>query len=255
MVSGPQSGDAESHSGSGRPQSRSDDERRYAWYPPIVAAFTTALVVSNIIAVRLTDLAGLTLPAAVILFPVAYIFGDVLTEVYGYSRARQAIWIGFGCNLLAVVAIWLGGRLPAADFWNAGVYPDAQQADQAYQAILGFAPRLLLASFLAYLVGEFLNSYVLARLKLATGGRFLWVRTVASTLVGEGADSAIFISASFAGVLAGPELGSAILSQWLFKSAYEALATPLTYLVVNALKRAEGVDVFDRQTDFRPVRF
>lgn len=225
------------------------------WYPAIAAAFATALIVSNIIAVRLTTVAGLTLPAAVILFPVAYIFGDVLTEVYGYARARQTIWIGFGCNLLAVLAIWLGGRLPAASFWDAGVYADAAQADQAYQAILGFAPRLLLASFLAYLVGEFLNSYVLARLKLATEGRYLWVRTVASTLIGEGADSVIFISVSFAGVLSGSDLGRAVLSQWLFKSGYEALATPLTYLVVNALKRAEGVDVFDRQTDFRPVRF
>jgi hypothetical protein len=233
----------------------SESGRPMAWYPAIAAAFTTALIVSNIIAVRLTTVAGLTLPAAVILFPVAYIFGDVLTEVYGYARARQTIWIGFGCNLLAVLAIWLGGRLPAASFWDAGVYADATQADQAYQAILGFAPRLLLASFLAYLVGEFLNSYVLARLKLATKGRYLWVRTVASTLIGEGADSVIFISVSFAGVLSGPDLGSAVLSQWLFKSAYEALATPLTYLVVNALKRAEGVDVFDRQTDFRPVRF
>lgn len=225
------------------------------WYPAIVAAFSAALIVSNIIAVKLTDLFGLTLPAAVILFPVAYIFGDVLTEVYGYARARQAIWIGFGCNLLAVVAIYLGGRLPAADFWDAGHYAGPEQAQLAYQAILGFAPRLLLASFLAYLVGEFLNSYVLARLKLATAGRLLWVRTVASTLVGQGADSAIFISVSFAGVIPAAALGSAVLSQWLFKSAYEALATPLTYWVVNALKRAEGVDVFDRETDFRPVRF
>ncbi len=226
-----------------------------SWYPAIVAAFTTALVVSNIIAVRLTDLFGLTLPAAVILFPVAYIFGDVLTEVYGYARARQAIWIGFGCNLLAVVAIWLGGRIPAAPFWDAGTYAGPDQADQAYQAILGFAPRLLLASFLAYLAGEFLNSFVLARLKLATEGRLLWLRTVASTLVGQGADSAIFITIAFLGVIPGSALGSAVLSQWLFKSGYEALATPLTYLVVNALKRAEGLDFYDRQTDFRPLRF
>jgi hypothetical protein len=224
------------------------------WYPLVAAAFASTLIVSNIIAVKLIELFGRTLPAAVILFPVVYILGDVLTEVYGYARARQAIWIGFGCNLLAVAAIWAAGRLPPAGFWNAQVYPGPQEAGQAYQAILGFTPRLLLASFLAYLVGEFLNAFVLAKLKLATGGRWLWTRTIGSTLVGQGADSAIFISAAFAGVLPGAALGGAILSQWLFKSAYEALATPLTYLVVNGLKRAEGGEAFDRRADFRPIR-
>jgi uncharacterized integral membrane protein (TIGR00697 family) len=225
------------------------------WYPAIVAVFTSTLIISNIIAVRLVDIFGLTLPAAVILFPVVYIFGDVLTEVYGYARARQAIWIGFGCNLLAVTAIWLGGRLPAVSFWTAGVYESVEQADQAYRAILGFAPRLLSASFIAYLVGEFLNSYVLAKLKLATEGRFLWLRTIGSTLAGQGADSAIFITIAFYGILPGGALGSAILSQWLVKSGYEAIATPMTYAIVNGLKRVEEVDVFDRETDFRPVRF
>jgi hypothetical protein len=224
------------------------------WYPLVVAASAATLIVSNIIAVKLVDLFGLTLPAAVILFPVVYILGDVLTEVYGYGRARQAIWIGFGCNLMAVVAIGLAGRLPPAGFWNAQVYPGPEQASQAYQAILGFTPRLLLASFLAYLVGEFLNAFVLAKLKLATDGRWLWIRTIGSTLVGQGADSAIFISVAFVGVLPGAALGGAILAQWLVKSAYEALATPLTYLVVNGLKRAEGGEAFDRATDFRPIR-
>ena len=225
------------------------------WFPTIVAVFTATLVVSNIIAVKLVDLFGLTLPAAVILFPVAYIFGDVLTEVYGYARARQAIWTGFACNLLAVVAIWIGGRLPAASLWTAGVYESPEQASLAYQAILGFTPRLLGASFIAYLAGEFLNAFVLARLKLATGGRLLWVRTIASTLVGQGIDSAIFISLSFAGILPSQALVQAILAQWLVKCAFEALATPATYSVVNALKRAEGQDVFDRDTDFSPLRF
>jgi hypothetical protein len=126
-------------------------------------------------------------------------------------------------------------------------------AQRAYQAILGFTPRLLLASFLAYLVGEFLNSFVLARLKVRTEGRYLWLRTIASTIVGQGADSAVFITAAFAGIFVGSDLISAILSQWLFKVAYEALATPLTYWVVNALKRAEGEDYFDRETNFNPV--
>jgi uncharacterized integral membrane protein (TIGR00697 family) len=229
--------------------------RSARWYPVVLAVFVTALIVSNIIAVKLVSILGLTLPAAVILFPVAYICGDVLTEVYGYSRARQAIWIGFGCNLLAVIAIWLGGRLPADPHWNANLYLNSDEASQAYQAILGYSLRLLIASFIAYLVGEFLNAFVLAKLKVATQGRWLWTRTIASTLIGEGADSAIFISIAFIGTIPGTLLVSTILYQWLFKSTYEALATPLTYAVVNALKRAEGIDHFDKETNFSPIHF
>ena len=229
------------------------ERKSYRWFNLVTAAFVTTLVISNIIAVKLVGIFRLYLPAAVILFPVAYIFGDVLTEVYGYGRARQVIWTGFLCNLLAVIAIWIAGRLPAAPFWSAGVYASPELAQQAYQAILGFSPRLLVASFIAYLVGEFLNSYVLAKLKVKTAGRFLWLRTISSTLVGEGADSALFISIAFWGILATGDLGRAILSQWLFKVAYETLATPLTYWVVRALKRAEGEDYFDRDTDFNPV--
>jgi len=230
------------------------------WYSAVVALLVTSLVVSNIIAVRLITVRflgaiELTLPAAIVLFPVAYIVGDVLTEVYGYSATRRAIWIAFACNLLAVIAIWIAGVLPPALFWNAqGVYENPEQADQAYRAILGFAPRLLGASFLAYLVGEFLNSFVLAKIKVRTAGRYLWVRTIASTLVGQGADSLIFISVAFFGILPPAALMTAVFSQWLVKSAYEALATPLTYWVVNSLKRAEELDTFDRNTDFRPVR-
>ena len=165
--------------------------RSYRWYPTVLAVFVTTLIVSNIIAVKLFTAKDITLPAAVILFPVAYIFGDILTEVYGYARARQAIWIGFGCNLLAVISIWIGGLLPADPIWTANIYPGPEEASQAYQAILGFTPRLLLASFLAYLAGEFLNALVLARLKLTTQGRYLWLRTITSTLVGQGVDSAM----------------------------------------------------------------
>jgi uncharacterized integral membrane protein (TIGR00697 family) len=228
--------------------------RSYRWYSSILAVFVTTLIVSNIIAVKLFSVFDITLPAAVILFPVAYIFGDILTEVYGYGRARQAIWIGFGCNLLAVIAIWIGGLLPADPIWTANVYSGPEEASLAYQAILGFTPRLLLASFLAYLAGEFLNAIVLARLKVRTQGRFLWLRTISSTLVGQGVDSAIFITIAFY-TLPASVLSGMILSQWLFKSGYEALATPLTYSVVNALKRAEGEDFFDRETDFNPIQF
>ena len=229
------------------------------WYPAVVALLATSLVVSNIIAVRLIalrlfDTIELTLPAAIVLFPVAYIVGDVLTEVSGYPAARRGIWIAFGCNLVAVIAIWLAGVLPAASFWTAGVYDNPEQADQAYRAILGFTPRLLVASFLAYLVGEFLNSFVLAKMKVRTEGRYLWMRTIGSTIVGQGADSLIFITVAFYGILPTSALMTAVVSQWLVKSAYEALATPLTYWVVNSLKRSEGIDTFDRDTNFRPVQ-
>lgn len=225
--------------------------QEYKWYAFLTALFSVVLVVSNIIAVKLVNLFGLVLPAAVILFPVAYILGDVITEVYGYAYMRRVIWTGFFANLVAVLAIWLGGLLPAVPFWDAGLGSGAQ-AQAAYQAILGFAPRLLVASFVAYLIGEFLNAYVLAKLKIRTAGRFLWLRTITSTMLGEGADSFVFITLAFYGIIPGAGLLQAILSQWAFKVVYETLVTPFTYLVANALKRAEGVDAFDEETDFRP---
>lgn len=225
------------------------------WLPAIAAVFVTSLILANIIAVKLLELGSLVLSAGILIFPLSYIFGDVLTEVYGYARARQVIWIGFGCNLLAVVFIWASIRLPFPAFWSAGGLPSAEVSQQAYRAILGFTPRLLGASFAAYLVGEFLNSFVLARMKIATGGRHLWLRTIASTVVGQLADSAIFISLAFTGIVPHEVLGRLILSQWLIKSAYEAAVTPLTYLVVNRLKRVEQMDYFDRETRFSPLKF
>src|SRR5918998_2269039 len=144
------------------------------WFVVVVAIFITCLITANITAVKLVSIFGLVLPAGVIVFPVSYIVGDVLTEVYGFHTARRVIWLGFLCNLIAVVAIWLGGLLPAAAFWD---------GQGAYERILGYTPRLLAASFLAYLVGEFVNSAVLAKMKVATNGRWLWSRTVGSTLV------------------------------------------------------------------------
>ncbi|MCJ7566916.1 MAG: queuosine precursor transporter [Anaerolineales bacterium] len=227
---------------------------RYRWYHLVISVFVTTLIVSNIIAVKVIAIFGLILPAAVILFPVAYIIGDVLTEVYGYGRARQAIWIAFGCNLLAVAAIWIAGILPPASSWTVGALNGPEEATQAFRAILGFTPRLLLASFIAYLAGEFVNAFILAKMKILTQGQYLWTRTIGSTLIGQGIDSLLFISIAFYGVLPSSVLVSAILAQWLVKSIYEALATPLTYLVVNALKRAEGIDTFDTNTDFSPLR-
>lgn len=210
----------------------------------VVALFVTSLLTANVMAVKLFGFWGLVLPAGVVVFPISYICGDVLTEVYGYRAARRVIWLGFLCNFLAVAAIYVGGILPAAPVW---------QDQQAYETILGYTPRLLAASFLAYLVGEFANSYVLARMKVATNGRWLWSRTIGSTVVGQGLDSLVFVFLAFVGRIPLTAIISTIVAQWLVKSAYEALATPLTYVVVNRLKRTEGVDVYDRDTNFNPL--
>jgi hypothetical protein len=209
-----------------------------------VAVFITCLITANITAVKLIKVFGLVLPAAIVIFPISYIFGDILTEVYGYSQARRVIWLGFLCNLMAVVAIWLGQVLPPASFWN---------GQTAYERILGYTPRLLLASFLAYLVGEFANSFVMAKMKIATRGRWLWTRTIGSTLVGEGLDSLVFITFAFAGEIPISGLASVIVTQWLAKSAYEAAVTPLTYVAVRFLKQREGIDVYDYDTRFNPL--
>lgn len=228
------------------------EKNNLKWFPAVMALFVTTLIVSNIIAVKLVNIFDQFLPAAVILFPVAYIFGDVLTEVYGYARARQVIWVGFFCNLVAVIAIYVAGLLPAAPFWTLA-YDSPDAAQLAYDSILGFTARLLLASFVAYLIGEFLNSYVLAKLKVKTEGKHLWLRTITSTIVGQGVDSAIFITLAFYGIFASGDILNAILSQWVFKTAYETLATPLTYLAVNWLKKEEGLDHFDNDTNFSPI--
>jgi uncharacterized integral membrane protein (TIGR00697 family) len=211
----------------------------------ITSIFVSCLITANIIAVKLVNISGLVVPAAVIIFPISYIFGDILTEVYGYSASRRVIWIGFFCNLLAVIAILVGGLLPSASFWN---------GQEAYQTILGYAPRLLVASFIAYLIGEFANSIVLAKMKIMTKGRWLWTRTIGSTLVGEGLDSLVFISIAFVGTIPLSGLANAIVTQWLFKTAYETIATPLTYLIVNWLKRVEGIDIYDKATNFNPLK-
>lgn len=218
-----------------------------SWSSPLLVAvaalFVTTLVVSNIIAVKLVEISGQVFPAGLVIFPLSYLLGDVLTEVYGFRTARAVIWLGFGCNLVAVGAIQAAIHLPAAGFW--------QENQEAYATTLGTTWRIFLASLAAYLVGEFANSTVLARMKVATRGRWLWTRTIGSTIVGEGLDSLIFVSAAFAGT--GAALGNPIVTTWLIKVGYETAATPLTYVIVNFLKQAEGVDVFDTETRFSPL--
>jgi len=229
------------------PDKKTPMRGRYShWFSLVASIFITCLITSNIIAVKLVNIFGLVLPAAIIIFPISYIFGDVLTEVYGYHQARRVIWLGFFCNLIAVVAIWLGQILPAASFW---------EGQAAYERILGYTPRLLGASFLAYLVGEFANSFVMAKMKIATNGRWLWTRTIGSTLVGEGLDSLVFMTLAFIGTIPLSVLAGAIVAQWLSKSVYEAIITPLTYVLVNFLKKREGLDVFDTDTRFNPLLF
>ncbi len=214
------------------------------WFVFVVSIFITCLITANIAAVKLVEIFGFVLPAGTMIFPISYIFGDVLTEVYGYRQTRRVIWLGFFCNFIVVVTIWIGQMLPPASFWD---------GQKAYERILGYTPRLLAASFLAYLVGEFANSFILAKMKIATRGRWLWTRTIGSTLVGEGLDSLVFMTFAFVGAIPAGALVSGILTQWLVKSAYEAVATPLTYIVVNFLKRKEGLDVFDYNTRFNPL--
>jgi uncharacterized integral membrane protein (TIGR00697 family) len=207
----------------------------------IAAIFVTCLITANIIAVKVIGIGSLVLPAAIIVFPISYIFGDILTEVYGYRWARRVIWLGFLCNLIFVFFAWVGQLLPPASFW---------EGQEAYRSILGYAPRLLVASFCGYLVGEFVNSFILAKMKIATRGRWLWSRTIGSTIVGQGLDTAIFIIIAYAGTSSFVPI--MILYHWLVKTAIEAAATPLTYAAVNFLKKKETVDVYDYKTNFNP---
>ncbi|MBM3308092.1 MAG: queuosine precursor transporter [Candidatus Eisenbacteria bacterium] len=220
-----------------------------------VALFVGVLITSNFIAAKLITVGGLVVPAAVLVFPLAYIIGDVLTEVFGYAAARKAIWLGFACNVVAVAFSHLAIALPPAGAWTLRPFPDTASSQVAFAAVLGPAPRIVAASLAAYLCGEFLNSIVLAKLKVATGGRFLWVRTIGSTLVGQLADSAVFITAAFAGTVPGGVLRDIVLVQWLVKVGFEAAATPGTYLVVWRLKRAVGVEHFDTRVSFNPLRW
>jgi uncharacterized integral membrane protein (TIGR00697 family) len=226
------------------------------FYPLVTAVFVTALVVSNIVAVKQIQIGPFKLTAALLIFSISYIFGDVLTEVYGYAKARRVIWIGFGCNLLAVAAFVTAGLLPPSSTWVLPGFASPQASQTAYDAILGYTPLILLASFAAYLVGEFLNSFVLAKMKIWTGGKWLWTRTIGSTLVAQVADTGIFVGTlALGGLVARGDVLPIILGEWLSKVSYETLATPITYRIINWLKRAEDEDYYDRGTDFAPWKY
>lgn len=211
----------------------------------ITVIYVTCLLLSNLIAGKMWAVsAGITLPAAVILFPATYIFGDIFTEVYGFRQARTAIWLGFACSFFAVAVYLIAIALPHPGFW---------QNQEAYATVLGTTPRVAAASFAGYLFGEFSNSMILSRLKVVTEGRHLWVRTILSTLVGEGFDSVIFVMISFWGTMDSGTVLGMILFQYLFKVGYEVVCTPLTYLAVRWLKKKEGVDTYDYDIKYNIV--
>jgi uncharacterized integral membrane protein (TIGR00697 family) len=228
--------------------------RTYKYYDLVMAAFVTVLLCSNLIGAAkvatvgpfnlgLFSLSPFTFGAGVLFFPISYIFGDVLTEVYGYARARKVVWAGFSAVIFASFMSWIVvGLRPAAGWPDQG----------AYQAVFGNTPRIVFASLCAFFLGEFANSFVLAKMKIMTNGKYLWMRTIGSTIVGEGVDSLVFYPVAFLGIWSNDLVISVMMTNYLIKVGWEAVITPFTYLVVNFLKRAENEDYYDRKTNFTP---
>jgi uncharacterized integral membrane protein (TIGR00697 family) len=212
----------------------------------VMAAFVVVLVLSNVIgAAKISQVGGFTFGAGILFFPVSYVIGDVLTEVYGYGRARRCIWAGFAALVFLALMSAIVVAMPPAPGW---------EGQAAYEAVFGAVPRIVFASIAAFWAGEFVNSYVLARMKLWTGGRWLWTRTIGSTVVGQGVDSLIFYPLAFLGVWSTEQVVWVMITNWALKVLWEAVLTPVTYLVVGTLKRREGIDIYDEGTDFTPFR-
>jgi uncharacterized integral membrane protein (TIGR00697 family) len=217
--------------------------RSFHHYDILVHVFVVVLLISNLVGAKISAVGPFRVSGAQLLFPITYIFGDIFTEVYGYSGSRRAIWIGFSASgLLAVMGLFVVWVPPAPE-WH---------SQPAFETVFYQVPRMIIASLIAFWAGEFTNSYVLAKMKLMTAGRYLWTRTIGSTVAGQAVDTAIVITLAFAGRTDAVTILKLIGSGYLFKVVYEAAATPLTYLIVNALKRAEGVDVYDTDTNFNP---
>jgi queuosine precursor transporter len=218
--------------------------RTYKYYDLVMALFVTILLCSNIIgAAKVCTVWGFTFGAGVLFFPISYIFNDVLTEVYGYARARKVVWAGFGAIIFASFMSWVVVTLPPAADWN---------DQRAYESVFGQTPRIVFASLTAFFVGEFANSYVLAKMKIKTSGRHLWARTIGSTIVGEGVDSLVFYPVAFFGVWSNHLVMQVMISNYIVKVLWEAIVTPVTYQVVGFLKKAEQEDYYDVGTDFTP---
>ncbi len=215
------------------------------YFDLVMAVFVAVLLISNVASTKFLLFGPFTFDGGTLLFPISYIFGDILVEVYGYARARRVIWTGFALLFLMAAVFAVVGALPPAPGW---------EGQEAYIRILGATPRIVLGSLLGYAAGSFSNSYVMAVMKMLTRGRWLWTRTIASTMVGEGVDTLVFILVAFAGTQPWAMLWPVIISNYVFKTGFEALATPVTYAVTGFLKRSEGLDVYDYGTDFNPFR-
>jgi queuosine precursor transporter len=219
---------------------------RYRFLDALQVAFVVVLLVSNLLAQKICRFGPFAVSGAILLFPITYIFGDVFTEVYGYGASRRAIWLGFFATALLYIAAAITIALPADPGWR-------NQA--AFATVFGFVPRILAASLIAFWAGEFSNSYVMAKLKQLTGGKWLWTRTVGSTIVGQAVDTALVICMTFGGVVSWRTILTMIVTGYFLKVSYEVIATPLTYIVINLLKRAEGGEADDAHTSFNPFRF
>jgi uncharacterized integral membrane protein (TIGR00697 family) len=219
--------------------------RQFRYYDFLVHVFVVLLLISNLVGQKISAIGPFRVSGAQVLFPITYIFGDVFTEVYGYAASRRAIWIGFFASallsLMGLFTVWL----PPAPEWH---------GQQAFRTVFQFVPRMVAASLIAYWCGEFANSLVMAKMKVWTGGKHLWTRTVGSTVVGQAVDTTIVMMLAFGGTEPPWLIAKLIVSGYLFKVVYEVVATPITYLIVNFLKRREGVDTFDRSTNFNPFR-
>lgn len=223
--------------------SKLTEHHRFKYYDLCLSFFVVVLLISNLVAPKICQIGPFTLSGAQLLFPMTYIFGDIFTEVYGYAGSRRAIWHGFLAQTLLTVLAMTIVSLPAAPGW---------QNQAAFETVFGFLPRLVVASLIAYWCGEFANSFVMAKMKIITKGEKLWARTIASTAAGQLVDTIIVMVVGFGGSMSWELIFNLIWSGYLVKVAYEALATPLTYLVVNGLKKAEGIDLYDTDTDFNP---
>jgi len=220
-----------------------DMQQNFKYYDIIGALFVAVLIISNIASAKVASVMGFNFDGGTILFPISYIFGDILTEVYGYKKSRRIIWTGFFCLAIMALTLVIVQYLPSAKDW-----PN----QTAFEAVLGFVPRLVIASMLAYLAGEFTNSFILAKMKIWTAGKKLWSRTISSTIIGQGIDSLVFGFIAFYNILPLPALLNLIGTIYVFKVLYEVVITPLTYKLVNFLKKAENQDYYDKGTNFNP---
>ena len=225
---------------------KADSRHQFRSFDVVMAAFVAILLLSNVIgAAKVSSLGGWEFGAGILFFPLGYVIGDVLTEVYGYARARRCIWVGFSALLFMAFMSWVVVSLPPAPGWT---------GQAAYESVFGQVPRIVFASIVAFWAGEFVNSYVLARMKIWTRGKHLWSRTIGSTIFGQGVDSLIFYPLAFWGVWETSQVMTVLVTNWLLKVSWEVVLTPVTYLVVNKLKQHEGVDLFDEGTDFTPFK-